>query len=109
MFRFKENARLMPCLEDVGLGSGQTHSKEETNKSTITYFEGICLIVEYQELQEKINVLKEEINVLKEEISGLENKQSEISNKLNTNPILMNVLKEAISEMTEENNISKTK
>ena len=93
MFRHKENARLMPCLEDMseGWGRGQSNFKAPDNNID-TFKEGEELISQYLELEKDIIIEEEKLNALK-------TKETVLLNKIMNNPGLTKLL----SEISEKN------
>ena len=99
MFRFKENARLMPCMEVWGETARITNIKRKNTqdkKSSIE--EGKDLISKFLELEKQIDTEETKLFILK-------NKKNELLNKIMNN----SELKKLFSEMTEKENVSKTK
>ena len=87
MFRYKENSRLMPCLEDMSEGFG-----------IVSFSECKDLISEYLELEKEIGIEKAKLFLL-------ENQKNKLLNKIMNN----SELKKLFSDMTEKENVNKTK
>ena len=87
MFRYKENSRLMPCLEDMSEGFG-----------IVSFSECKDLISEYLELEK-------EIGIEKAKLFFLENQKNKLLNKIMDNPELNKLL----SEISKKENESKIK
>lgn len=87
MFRYKENSRLMPCLEDMSEGFG-----------IVSFSECKDLISEYLELEKEIGIEKAKLFLL-------ENQKNKLLNKIMDNPELNKLL----SEISKKENESKIK
>ena len=98
MFRFKENARLMPCMEQCGphAYSGWTGA-EDTQSTKATVEGGKELILKYLEFEKLIE--KEEAKLL-----ILKTVAEDLLNRIMENP----EIKKLFTEMTEESS-KKTK
>ena len=87
MFHYKENSRLMPCLEDMSEGFG-----------IVSFSECKDLISEYLELEKEIGIEKAKLFLL-------ENQKNKLLNKIMDNPELNKLL----SEISKKENESKIK
>ena len=102
MFRYKENSRLMPCLEDISEGFCSRTIVFKGPKDDVAtkdnFIEGKELILEYLDLEKKITIEEGKLSALK-------NRKNDLLNKIIHN----SEINKLFFEMSKQENTCKTK